>query len=84
MKVKQKMAHYTSAELIPLGAGGDKIVIGHNVSYNRARLREQYLLHDSKVRFLDTMSLHVCISGVTSYQRALMKSKKESAPEDLE
>ncbi|XP_023304767.2 DNA polymerase subunit gamma-1, mitochondrial [Lucilia cuprina] len=84
MRVKQKMPHYTSAELIPLGVQGPKLVIGHNVSYDRARLKEQYLLQDTKVRFLDTMSLHVCVSGVTSYQRALMKSKKDPAPEDLD
>ncbi|XP_073823167.1 DNA polymerase gamma, catalytic subunit tam [Musca autumnalis] len=84
MKVVQKIPHYTTDELIPLGLRGPKIVIGHNVSYDRARLKEQYLLKDTKVRFLDTMSLHVCVSGVTSYQRALMKSKKEPAPEDLE
>ncbi|XP_005179794.2 DNA polymerase subunit gamma-1, mitochondrial [Musca domestica] len=84
MKVSQKIPHHTTDELIPLGRRGPKIVIGHNVSYDRARLKEQYLLEDTKVRFLDTMSLHVCVSGVTSYQRALMKSKKEPAPEDLE
>lgn len=34
-------------------------------------------------RFLDTMSLHVCVSGVTSYQRAILKSKnKEIDPKD--
>lgn len=84
MKVKQKIPHYTTTELIPLGVGSPKIIIGHNVSYDRARLREQYLIEDTKVRFLDTMSLHVCVSGVTSYQRALMKSKKDPAPEDLD
>ncbi|XP_061402848.1 DNA polymerase subunit gamma-1, mitochondrial [Musca vetustissima] len=84
MNVRQKIPHHTTEELIPLGRQGPKIVVGHNVSYDRARLREQYLLEDTKVRFLDTMSLHVCVSGVTSYQRALMKSKKEPAPEDLE
>ncbi|TMW45401.1 hypothetical protein DOY81_009523 [Sarcophaga bullata] len=71
-------------ELISLGPQGPKLVIGHNVSYDRARLKEQYLIEDTKVRFLDTMSLHVCVSGVTSYQRALMKSKKDPAPEDIE
>ena len=30
------------------------------------------------------MSLHICISGITSYQRALLKSKKPTADEDLE
>ncbi|KAH8283554.1 hypothetical protein KR018_005578 [Drosophila ironensis] len=74
---------YTSEELIPLGSEGPRLIVGHNVSYDRARLREQYLIEDTGTRFVDTMSLHVCVSGVTSYQRAMLKSKKEPAAEDL-
>lgn len=73
---------YTSDDMIPLGQV--KLIIGHNVSYDRARIREQYLIQDTGTRFLDTMSLHVCVSGVTSYQRAIMKTKKEVSEEDLE
>ncbi|KAM8715192.1 hypothetical protein ACLKA7_002267 [Drosophila subpalustris] len=78
--------HHTLDELIPLGQGaGEKgLVVGHNVSYDRARLREQYLIEDTGTRFLDTMSLHTCVSGVTSYQRAMLKSKKEPSAEDLD
>ncbi|KAH8335954.1 hypothetical protein KR074_012591 [Drosophila pseudoananassae] len=75
--------HYRPDDLIPLGTDGPGLVVGHNVSYDRARLKEQYLIEDTETRFLDTMSLHVCVSGVTSYQRALLKSKKDPAPEDL-
>lgn len=60
-----------------------RIIVGHNVSYDRARVKEQYLLEQSGVRFLDTMSLHVAVSGVTSYQRAMLKSKKEEELEDV-
>ncbi|XP_063697937.1 DNA polymerase subunit gamma-1, mitochondrial [Culicoides brevitarsis] len=60
-----------------------RMVIGHNVSYDRARVREQYYLHQSGLRFLDTMSLHVAVSGVTSYQRAMLKSKKEPSLDDF-
>ncbi|XP_075150231.1 DNA polymerase gamma, catalytic subunit tam [Haematobia irritans] len=84
IQVTQKLPHHSTSELISLGREGPKIVVGHNVSYDRARLKEQYLIEDTKVRFLDTMSMHVCVSGVTSYQRALMKSKKDPAPEDLD
>ncbi|KAH8238861.1 hypothetical protein KR038_005045 [Drosophila bunnanda] len=75
--------HHTPDELIPLGANGPGLVVGHNVSYDRARLKEQYLIEDTGTRFVDTMSLHMCVSGVTSYQRAMLKSKKEPAPEDM-
>lgn len=77
-------------ELIPLESITDnivedapKIIIGHNVSYDRARIKEQYWLQQTKTRFLDTMSMHTCVSGVTSYQRAMLKSKRELPDEDL-
>lgn len=76
--------HHTLDELIPLASSDPSLVVGHNVAYDRARLREQYLLEDTGTRFVDTMSLHMCVSGVTSYQRAMLKSKKEPAPEDLD
>lgn len=88
--------HYSLDELIPLESEKDnkehkfspkafepKIVIGHNVSYDRGRIREQYFLKQTKTRFLDTMSLHVCISGVTSYQRAMLKSDKDDEEDDV-
>lgn len=61
----------------------DKIIVGHNVSYDRARVKEQFWIENTKLRFLDTMSMHVCVSGVTSYQRAMLKSSKEMSDEDL-
>lgn len=53
-----------------------KIVVGHNVAYDRARIKEQYWLERTGTRFVDTMSLHICVSGLTSYQRAVLKSGK--------
>ncbi|XP_034946389.1 DNA polymerase subunit gamma-1, mitochondrial [Chelonus insularis] len=59
-----------------------KIVVGHNVSYDRARIKEQYWLNSTGTRFVDTMSLHVSISGMNSYQRSLLLTNKEN--NDLE
>lgn len=59
-----------------------KIIIGHNVSYDRARVKEQYWIENTAARFLDTMSLHVCVSGVTSYQRAMLKAHRELSVDD--
>lgn len=59
-----------------------RIIVGHNVSFDRARVKEQYWMEQTGTRFLDTMSLHVCVSGVTSYQRAMLKSSKELSEED--
>ncbi|KAL4706437.1 hypothetical protein ACJJTC_010920 [Scirpophaga incertulas] len=82
--------HYN--DLIPLESVCNKpsenldrprIIIGHNVSYDRAKIKEQYWLNKTGVRFMDTMSMHTCVSGVTSYQRTVLKTKnKEPHPSD--
>ncbi|KAL1666868.1 DNA polymerase family A-domain-containing protein [Schizophyllum commune] len=65
--------------LVPLGdPSRARVVVGHNVSYDRARIKEEYELAQSRTRFLDTMSLHVAVKGMSSHQRpAWMKYKKE-------
>ena len=65
-------------QLIPLGDPTvARLVVGHNVSYDRARIREEYSLAGSRTRFLDTMSLHVAVKGISSHQRpAWMKHRK--------
>lgn len=58
--------------LIPMPASGPRIIVGHNVGYDRARLAEEYdLKHssNSNTRFIDTMSLHVACNGLSSPQR---------------
>ncbi|GLH13253.1 DNA polymerase subunit gamma-1, mitochondrial [Gryllus bimaculatus] len=59
-----------------------RVVVGHNVSYDRARVREQYWLERSSLRFVDTMSLHVCVGGLASGQRAALRSSADAEPED--
>ncbi|KYN00492.1 DNA polymerase subunit gamma-1, mitochondrial [Cyphomyrmex costatus] len=60
-----------------------KIIVGHNVSYDRSRIKEQYWLNSTGTRFLDTMSLHVCVSGLNSYQRSLLISKKADMEKEI-
>lgn len=60
-----------------------KIIVGHNVSYDRSRIKEQYWLNCTGTRFLDTMSLHVCVSGLNSYQRSLLLSKKANPEKEI-
>ncbi|CAI7996420.1 DNA polymerase subunit gamma-1 [Geodia barretti] len=50
-----------------------RVVVGHNVGYDRARIKEQYLLKGPKTKFLDTLSLHVCIAGQTAAQKLVWK-----------
>lgn len=64
--------------LIPLGdPTKDRIIVGHNVGFDRARILEEYDLKQSRSAFLDTMSLHVAVNGMCSQQRPTwMKAKK--------
>ncbi|XP_041650952.1 DNA polymerase subunit gamma-1 [Cheilinus undulatus] len=77
----------TLADLIPLetslnsarppgGQWKERLIVGHNVSFDRSYIKEQYLLKGSKVRFLDTMSFHMAISGLTGFQRTLWMANK--------
>ena len=54
--------------LIPLG-NEPKIVVGHHIMYDRARIAEEYSEQRSTLRFLDTQSLHVCVSGLENTQK---------------
>ena len=75
----------TPADLISVDGDSERVVIGHNVGYDRARCREQYGLAQSKTRFVDTMSLHIAVSGMTSGQRTLkVKSKSASVSSEGE
>ncbi|XP_054475204.1 DNA polymerase subunit gamma-1 [Anoplopoma fimbria] len=60
----------------PGGEWKNRLIVGHNVSFDRSFIKEQYLLKGSKVRFMDTMSLHMAISGLTGFQRTLWMANK--------
>ncbi|XP_076224303.1 DNA polymerase gamma, catalytic subunit tam [Nomia melanderi] len=55
-----------------------KILIGHNVSFDRSKIKEQYWLNSTGLRFIDTMSLHVSVSGINSFQRSILNTKKNT------
>ncbi|PNS19280.1 DNA polymerase gamma, mitochondrial [Sphaceloma murrayae] len=70
--------------LIPLGdIKTPRIIIGHNVGYDRARVAEEYQLDQSRNFFMDTMSLHVAVNGMCSRQRPQWV-KHRKAREDRE
>ncbi|KAF2818618.1 hypothetical protein CC86DRAFT_460948 [Ophiobolus disseminans] len=64
--------------LIPLGdISQPRVIVGHNIGYDRARIAEEYNMAQSKNAFVDTMSLHVASNGMCSRQRpSWMKHKK--------
>ncbi|KAH8696154.1 DNA polymerase gamma [Talaromyces proteolyticus] len=56
--------------LVPLGdMSKPRIIVGHNIGYDRARIQEEYNLTQSRNFFIDTMSLHVAVNGMCSQQR---------------
>ncbi|GJJ15170.1 hypothetical protein Clacol_009445 [Clathrus columnatus] len=58
-------------QLIPLGdPQKQRIVVGHNVAYDRARTLEEYHIHRTGTRWMDTMALHVAVNGISSHQRS--------------
>lgn len=65
-------------QLVPLGDPTQpRIIVGHNVGYDRARIFEEYDMKQSANFFLDTMSLHVAVNGMCSQQRPTwMRHKK--------
>ncbi|KAF1981620.1 DNA polymerase gamma [Aulographum hederae CBS 113979] len=65
--------------LIPLGPPEKaRIIIGHNIGYDRARIAEEYNVEQSNNFFLDTMSLHVAVNGMCSRQRPTWQKHKKA------
>lgn len=72
-------------QLIPMG-DSPKLIVGHNVAYDWARVEEAYEFkrNPTEIRKLDTLSLHVCVSGISGQQRKqylALKSAKEKGEE---
>ena len=70
--------------LIPLGNPDQpRLIVGHNIGYDRARIWEEYDLKQSRNFFMDTMSLHVAVNGMCSRQRpGWMKARKAREVQD--
>ncbi|KAF9083565.1 DNA-directed DNA polymerase gamma mip1 [Mortierella sp. AD031] len=63
--------------------GDERILVGHNVGYDRARVLEEYCLEQNGMRYLDTMSLHIAASGLCTQQRhSWLKYSKAIENED--
>lgn len=57
------------------------LVIGHHVAFDRARIRQEYALDRSDSRFLDTLSMHCAVAGLSSQQRGLWQERKKKRAE---
>ncbi|KAG2233781.1 DNA polymerase family A-domain-containing protein [Thamnidium elegans] len=57
-------------QLIPFGdTKNPRLIVGHNVGYDRARIAEEYSKVPSGIKYIDTMSLHIAVAGLCSQQR---------------
>lgn len=59
------------------------VIVGHNVSFDRARILEEYNVNASKAFYIDTMSLHVAVSGMCSRQRGTWMKYKKNVKEKI-
>lgn len=58
--------------LIPLGHPDTlRLIVAHNASYDRARISEEYRFLPTASQFIDTLSLHCAVGGLSTQQRAL-------------
>lgn len=57
----------------------EKIVVGHNVGYDRARTWEEYHLEGTRTGWIDTMSLHSAVGGLSSQQRGVWLAHQKKA-----
>ncbi|XP_065337156.1 DNA polymerase subunit gamma-1, mitochondrial [Cloeon dipterum] len=69
-------------EIIPPEGSKPKVIVAHNASFDRARVKEQYWLEPSQTRFVDTMSMHICVSGVSSFQKSQLLHKSVANNEE--
>ena len=71
---KERQWDYTPEQhLIPMMDDKEQLVIGHFVSYDRARILNEYTIEVNKRIFLDTASLHVAVSGHSSQQQPQLR-----------
>ena len=71
--------------LIPFGDPNmHRVIVGHNVSYDRGRIAEEYCLDGTKSRFIDTMALHIAVKGISSHQRPAWKKHRKTKEKEEE
>ncbi|PIA18339.1 hypothetical protein COEREDRAFT_6578 [Coemansia reversa NRRL 1564] len=59
-----------------------RLIIGHSVGFDRARIQEERLIKKTPMAFLDTMSLHVSSGGLCNRQRLYWKRYSRAKEEN--
>eukprot|EP01134_Creolimax_fragrantissima_P001421 CFRG1421T1 len=68
---EQELIPFDLPEEAGVPRNSPRLIIGHNVSFDRSKIAEEYHLGGTNNRFLDTLSMHMCYSGMSSGQRSL-------------
>eukprot|EP00842_Homolaphlyctis_polyrhiza_P006764 jgi/Hompol1/7089/HPOL_005187-RA len=70
------------SDLVPMGDGEEpRLIVGHSITYDRARILEEYELKPTRNAFIDTMSLHCAVSGMSTQQRMTWKKFSKARSE---
>ncbi|PVV03965.1 hypothetical protein BB560_001537 [Smittium megazygosporum] len=62
----------------------NKVIIGHNVGFDRSMIFDEYKFEESTFGYIDTMSLHIASHGLGSQQRILFKKVKKIEDNNLD
>ncbi|KAF1744944.1 hypothetical protein MXB_5258 [Myxobolus squamalis] len=80
-------------DLIPFGPCDSKprLIVGHNIAFDRSFIREEYLPTPNFLNFIDTMSIHTMMRGYSHGQRTILtkqatllrkSAKSDNSPTD--
>ncbi|OAV96665.1 hypothetical protein PTTG_02949 [Puccinia triticina 1-1 BBBD Race 1] len=70
--------------LIPMPSDNHRLIVGHHIGFDRARIKQEYSLRGTRTRFLDTMSLHIATFGLSNPQRPAYISSKRKTQQKLD
>ncbi|KAK5960322.1 DNA-directed DNA polymerase gamma MIP1 PWA37_002393 [Arxiozyma heterogenica] len=69
---------FSYKHLIPLNSmNRDMLIIGHNVAFDRSKVLEEYNFTAPRAYYMDTRSLHIAITGLSSRQRPIYKKNEK-------
>eukprot|EP00835_Amoeboradix_gromovi_P001851 NODE_94_length_21515_cov_0.130417.p1 type:complete len:1082 gc:universal NODE_94_length_21515_cov_0.130417:10029-13274(+) len=71
-------------KLITFGENNKKLFIGHNVAYDRQRILEEYINPNCNYEYLDTLSMHITVCGLSSQQRPSYLKQNKLANEQIQ
>ncbi|CAJ0587208.1 unnamed protein product, partial [Mesorhabditis spiculigera] len=76
--------YITKKNLVQLSGGSEdttkRLIVGHNIGYDRARSQEPYLEKRTGIRYMDTMCMGVSMYGMADHQQGLYNKDDIAEP----